>query len=91
MTAEKELEALKIDYKNLKDKYDVVVKKNGELIKRDTPKKIKWWREKEEGFDLQTVYIECPKCEYSFSDDEIEREISYCPECGQCLDWNDDE
>lgn len=61
------------------------------LIERNEPKKIKWWREKEDGYDMQVVYIECPKCEYSFTDDEIDRQIGYCPECGQSLDWSDDE
>ena len=25
---------------------------------------------------------------YSFTDEEIKREIGYCPECGQCLEWS---
>lgn len=57
------------------------------LVNRSIPKKIRWWREEED--DLLVSYvIECPACEYSLSDEEIKREIGYCPECGQCLEWS---
>lgn len=58
-------------------------------FKRNQEKSVNYTEDREDG-QLMTVYIECPNCEYSFSDDEIDRQISYCPECGQLLRWQDE-
>ena len=34
-------------------------------------------------------YFECPSCEYDLGEDEVDRQIRYCPECGQSLDWSE--
>ena len=44
-------------------------------IKKHMEKAIKYTEDIEDG-QLMTVYIECPNCEYSFSDDEIDKQIS---------------
>lgn len=64
------------DFRNLK-----------EIVNRSNPKKISWYKDMEDNL-LMTIYIECPCCEYSFEEDEIKREIGYCPECGQALEWS---
>lgn len=33
----------------------------------------------------------CPVCNKSFVNDSREDEENYCPECGQKLDWSDEE
>ena len=35
-------------------------------------------------------YYECPKCGYK-EEAEVFEKIKYCPECGQALDWGDEE
>lgn len=61
-----------------------------ELIKKATSKDIRWWKDYDDGH-LMGLYIECPCCEYDFTDDEIDRQIGYCPECGQALNWEVDD
>ena len=60
-----------------------------ELVERATDKTVMWESECEDGFDMHTAYIECPTCGYSFTDDEIDRKVNYCPECGQSLRWEE--
>lgn len=60
------------------------------MLDRDKPKKINYWQDREDGY-LMGEYFECPSCEYEFNEDEIEREINYCPECGQALRWLSEE
>ena len=60
-----------------------------ELVERATDKTVKWELGYEDGYGLHTIYIECPKCGYSFTDDEIDRKVNYCPECGQSLKWEE--
>lgn len=61
-----------------------------ELVKRATSKNIKWCKDYEDGY-LMALSISCPTCEYDFTDEEQERQISYCPECGQALRWEADD
>lgn len=30
----------------------------------------------------------CPNCEWDY---EIDDDFKYCPRCGQCIDWSDDD
>lgn len=60
-----------------------------ELVESAIDKSVKWESECEDGFDMHTAYIECPTCGYSFTDDEIDRKVNYCPECGQSLRWEE--
>lgn len=55
-----------------------------ELVERATDKKIKMYWE-----DECIRHFECPSCEYEFGEDEVDRQIRYCPECGQRLDWSE--
>ena len=55
-----------------------------ELVERATDKKIKMYWE-----DECIRHFECPSCEYDLGEDEVDRQIGYCPECGQSLDWSE--
>ena len=54
------------------------------LVGKATEKKIKMYWE-----DKCIRHFECPSCEYEFGEDEVDRQIGYCPECGQSLDWSE--
>lgn len=60
-----------------------------ELVEKATPKKAK----------VQTLYVEyqepetfvvCPICEEEFYYNDCEK-INYCPNCGQALDWSEED
>ena len=55
-----------------------------ELVERAINKKIKMYWE-----DECIRHFECPSCEYELGEDEVDRQIGYCPECGQSLDWSE--
>ena len=55
-----------------------------ELVERAIDKKIKMYWE-----DECIRHFECPSCEYEFGEDEVDRQIGYCPGCGQSLDWSE--
>lgn len=66
--------------------YDVVISARYEiskLVERDTPMipiKLKWK-------NTENYYYVCPKCEEMVArTDEV-----FCQDCGQRLDWSDDE
>ena len=53
-----------------------------ELVDKATPKKVdKYSRHK----DLEPTFF-CPLCE-----NIVEKEQKHCPECGQKLDWSDED
>ena len=56
-----------------------------ELVERDTPKKVT-----QSTFDGITTYgcPHCDYCDYVWSIIEHRRN-TYCPRCGQALDWSD--
>ena len=54
------------------------------LVGKATEKKIKMYWE-----DECIRHFECPSCEYDLGEDEVDRQIRYCPECGQSLDWTE--
>ena len=60
-----------------------------ELVGKATDKMVKWYRENDNPYRVQIDYIECPMCGYSFTDNEIDRKVNYCPECGQSLRWEE--
>ena len=61
-----------------------------ELVKRAIDKKVKLYIENEDNPDIiQIIYCKCPSCNYTFGGYEVERQIGYCPECGQSLNWTE--
>lgn len=60
------------------------------MLNRDKPKKVIYYQDREDGY-LIGEYYECPNCHVDLEDWQIEHEANYCNECGQALDWEDDE
>lgn len=56
----------------------------GELVERAICKKNEMYWE-----DNIIRHFVCPSCEYELGEDEVDRQIGYCPECGQSLDWTE--
>lgn len=58
-----------------------------ELIKRNTPNMVNYYGD---GFyDGDMIYdgAECPNCGMDFEEDDENWGMSYCPHCGQKLQW----
>lgn len=58
-----------------------------ELIKRNTPRMVNYYGD---GFyDGDMIYdgAECPNCDNDFEEDDENWGMSYCPHCGQKLQW----
>lgn len=61
-----------------------------ELVDKSAPMKVDLSTKRLEDYTGEDCYFrpyyDCPKCE-----EEIEKDVIYCPYCGQALDWSKDE
>lgn len=55
-----------------------------EAIKRQIPKKVKY-----DEYGKEEGYPHCPTCGGTLINDFVG--VAYCPNCGQNLDWEDEE
>ena len=63
---------------------------NNCVDEKSIDKNVKLYIENEDNPDnIQIIYCKCPSCNYTFGEDEVERQIGYCPECGQSLNWTE--
>ena len=79
--------AISEDGKPLEPDFEIAVNKAIDAPEKQIPKKVELFEDEN---CCGEIRYRCPSCKHNFSMEEFELAMNYC-DCGQALDWSEEE
>lgn len=91
MTNEKAIKILKIEYFGDSENMELAKQMGANALEKQIPKKPDYEADGYADGALAYDYAKCPVCGHDFEAGINDWGCSFCSDCGQALDWSDEE